>query len=124
MTWQHHIKDSLSHRLSKAQYAIVALSHTIFREVFHKIYFTYFYSITFYGIIFWVNPQIQSECLRLKNGSLNLLQGLYPDSRVYNFLKNCKFSLFFRWSFSKVCYLLKSYSETFLVGTPSKSTFT
>jgi stalled ribosome rescue protein Dom34 len=54
LSWKDHIAD-LTSKLNKACYAIRTIKPFMNFNVLRTIYFSYFYSVMSYGIIFWGN---------------------------------------------------------------------
>lgn len=113
VTLEQHIKTLLP-RLSKAYYALVALSFSFHRQKSTStclIRVLYFRSIISYGVIFWGTPQIPSVFKMQKRAERLISGATHPDNHVRNFSKNCKFPLFI--VYLSVCYFLNLIKKVF-----------
>jgi hypothetical protein len=54
LSWKNHI-DQMMIKLNRACYAVRYVKHFMAQDTLRIIYFSYFYSILSYGVIFWGN---------------------------------------------------------------------
>lgn len=74
LTWRRHI-HSLLPKLSKAFYALLALSQSVNSKILRQAYFAYFHSLISYGLIFWGNSCESSRVFLSQKRAIRLLAG-------------------------------------------------
>jgi hypothetical protein len=75
-------------KLSTAIFAIRTLSYFSSKQILQMVYFSYFYSILKYGIIFWGNSANSVRVFKLQNKLIRIMSGVGPrDSCRELFMK-------------------------------------
>ena len=72
LTWKAHSRE-LVIKLNKACYAIRAIKSLVFLKVLISIYFSYFYSLLTYGVIFWGNSPINKNIFKIQKGVIRII---------------------------------------------------
>jgi len=65
MSWNFHIEEIIP-KLNKTCFAIRSVRPYLSYEVVRMIYFSYFYSILSYGIIFWGNSSPNNSIFKIQ----------------------------------------------------------
>jgi hypothetical protein len=72
LSWKSHILD-LSSKLNKACYAIRAVKLVMSPKTLKTVYFSYFYFIMSYGVIFWGNWYGSKEIFAIQKRTIRIL---------------------------------------------------
>jgi hypothetical protein len=75
LNWKNHI-DLMTPKLSRACYAIRAVSHISSTDTLKSIHFAYFHSIMKYGIIFWGNYPNSKMIFTLQKRNVRINAGV------------------------------------------------
>jgi hypothetical protein len=76
MSWKEHV-DWLMSKLSSACYAIRTIKPYVLQETLKIIYFSYFYSVMTYGVIFWGNSPLNILIFKIQKRVIRII----TDSR-------------------------------------------
>jgi mannose/fructose/N-acetylgalactosamine-specific phosphotransferase system component IID len=86
LTWKNHI-DKMVPKLSGACYAVGSMYHISNINTLKSVYFTHFYSITKYGIIFWGNSSNSKKIFTLQKKIITIMVGAQPRTPCRSLFK-------------------------------------
>jgi hypothetical protein len=106
--WKTHI-DHLVPKLSGACYAVRSLSHISNINPLKLIYFTYFYFLMRYGIIFWGNSSDSKKVFTLQKKTVRIIVGAKPQTPCRDLFKKLQIlSLPCKYIFSLLTFVINN----------------
>ena len=72
LLWKEHIADVTS-KLNGACYALRAIKPCMILDVLRMVYFSYFHSIMWHGIIFWGNSHLSSNIFKIQKRVIRII---------------------------------------------------
>jgi hypothetical protein len=72
LSWKQHIDDKIP-KLIKTCFEIRSVKHFMSLEVMRLIYFSYFYSVLSYGIIFWGDSMYNKYIFKIQKRTIRII---------------------------------------------------
>jgi hypothetical protein len=77
-------------KLSSAGFAVRAVSPFLSQESLKMIYFSYFHSIMFYGLVFWGNSYHNNTVLKLQKRIIRIMVGIRDRESCREYFRKLK----------------------------------
>jgi hypothetical protein len=74
LTWEGHIEEVIK-KLSRACYMIRNIKPFVFINILKMIYYSYFYSVMMYSLIYWGNSSSVDRVCRRQKSTVRLMMG-------------------------------------------------
>jgi hypothetical protein len=127
LSWKNHT-DGLMVKLNKAFYAIRSLRPFVSYESLRMIYYSYFYSVMLYGIIFWGTSSHNNNVFKLQKWIIRIITNSRNRDSCRDLFKKLNILPFYsQYIFSLLIFvidnisLFKSNSELYEINTRNKN---